>query len=167
MTDQHFPGLFNAFAKECHQIALSKGWHDDVAFLEDMMLIVTEVAEAAEDFRNGKVPTEQGYAYRRTQMSAPTVFSNDGEVWLRIEVPGDPERGGDGFTMMRASDLTVGQLTQLGIERKPIGIPSELADIIIRVGHIAAKRGVDLDRALYEKMEYNRTREFRHGGKKA
>lgn len=48
---------------------------------------------------------------------------------------------------------------------KPVGVPSELADIIIRVLDIAAARGVDIDRAVREKMEYNVTRPYKHGKK--
>ena len=50
---------------------------------------------------------------------------------------------------------------------KPVGVPSELADIIIRVLDAAAGYGIDIDAAVAEKMAYNETRPFRHGGKRA
>ena len=46
---------------------------------------------------------------------------------------------------------------------KPIGLPSELADIIIRVGDLAGILGVDLQAAVIRKMAYNETRPFKHG----
>jgi NTP pyrophosphatase (non-canonical NTP hydrolase) len=49
---------------------------------------------------------------------------------------------------------------------KPEGIPAELADILIRVLHCAGIYDIDLDIAFREKIIYNRTREFRHGGKR-
>lgn len=49
---------------------------------------------------------------------------------------------------------------------KPEGMASELADVIIRVGHIAKRLGIDLDSAVETKMNYNDTRPFRHGGKR-
>jgi NTP pyrophosphatase (non-canonical NTP hydrolase) len=49
---------------------------------------------------------------------------------------------------------------------KPEGVPSELADIIIRVLDLAEINGIDIDLALETKMAYNRTRPYRHGGKK-
>jgi len=46
------------------------------------------------------------------------------------------------------------------------GIPSELADILIRVLDICGLYGVDIGRAVQEKMAFNKTRPFRHGGKR-
>ena len=53
----------------------------------------------------------------------------------------------------------------LGVEGKPEGIPSELADIIIRVLDICGLYGIDIESAVRAKMAYNRTRPHRHGGK--
>ena len=46
---------------------------------------------------------------------------------------------------------------------KPLGFASELADVIIRVGDTAHVLGVDLEKAVREKMAYNKTRPHRHG----
>jgi NTP pyrophosphatase (non-canonical NTP hydrolase) len=48
---------------------------------------------------------------------------------------------------------------------KPCGIPSEMADIIIRVLDFCALHGIDIEKAIAEKMAFNRTRPHRHGGK--
>lgn len=50
--------------------------------------------------------------------------------------------------------------------RKPIGFDSELADIVIRVMDLAEHLGIDLERAIQEKHEFNQTRPMRHGGKR-
>lgn len=50
---------------------------------------------------------------------------------------------------------------------KPTGVPSELADIIIRVLDISAAFGIDIGDAVDQKMAYNRTRPYRHGDKLA
>ena|SRR5579859_6975650 len=50
-------------------------------------------------------------------------------------------------------------------EGKPEGIPSELADACIRIFDLCERRGIDLEAAIKQKMEYNETRPYRHGGK--
>ena len=42
---------------------------------------------------------------------------------------------------------------------------SHLVSVIRMVQEMAAHYGIDLDAAIETKMEYNRTREYRHGGK--
>lgn len=45
-------------------------------------------------------------------------------------------------------------------------LSEELADIIIRVFHMAAMYGIDIGEAVMKKHLYNMAREVRHGGKK-
>jgi len=46
------------------------------------------------------------------------------------------------------------------------GVPSELADIVIRVMDLCEHYGIDLEKAILEKHEFNKTRPYKHGGKK-
>lgn len=46
---------------------------------------------------------------------------------------------------------------------KPIGFPSELADVVIRTCSLAGVLGIDLGKAIAEKMAYNETRPYKHG----
>ena len=48
---------------------------------------------------------------------------------------------------------------------KPEGVASEFADIIIRLGHYAEVLNINLEKAVIEKMTYNKTRPYRHGNK--
>lgn len=48
---------------------------------------------------------------------------------------------------------------------KPEGELVELADVIIRIADYAGLRGWDLAAALRQKLDYNKTRAYRHGGK--
>jgi NTP pyrophosphatase (non-canonical NTP hydrolase) len=49
---------------------------------------------------------------------------------------------------------------------KPEGIPVELADCVIRILDFLEQNGIDLQEVLERKHAYNRTRSYRHGGKR-
>ncbi len=49
---------------------------------------------------------------------------------------------------------------------KPMGVPSELADVLIRTLNLARSENVMIGRAVVQKMLYNITRSTRHGGKR-
>lgn len=50
-----------------------------------------------------------------------------------------------------------------GVPLKPCGIPSEMADVIIRVFDFCGAHGIDLERAVREKMMFNESRPYKHG----
>lgn len=49
---------------------------------------------------------------------------------------------------------------------KPEGEAVELVDAVIRIADYFGYKGWDLQKVLELKIEYNKTRSFRHGGKK-
>ena len=54
----------NELRDECHAIARSKGWYDgdgDRNIGEQLMLVVTEVAEAMEDLRDERMTAAMAY----------------------------------------------------------------------------------------------------------
>lgn len=53
-----------------------------------------------------------------------------------------------------------------GQKPKPEGIAAELADVIIRVLDFTASEGIDIEAVIMAKHEYNKSRPYRHGGKK-
>ncbi len=55
--------------------------------------------------------------------------------------------------------------TQSELYPKPVGFPTELADVIIRTLDAAAFYGIDIDKVVREKIEYNKTRTYKHGKK--
>ncbi len=56
------PLTIESVVREAHQNAINKGWYEEPrTFGEVSMLIVTEIAEAVEDYRNGRGLTEIYY----------------------------------------------------------------------------------------------------------
>jgi NTP pyrophosphatase (non-canonical NTP hydrolase) len=47
--------------------------------------------------------------------------------------------------------------------QEPCGIPIELADCIILIMSTCGRYGIDLAEAIRIKMEYNKTRPYKHG----
>lgn len=138
----------NELIQKVHQNAKDHGWWDEPRSMAELLcLIHSEVSEALEEDRNHRKPGETYYSgksnssMRMGSMSFSTLFS---------ETP-------------RIDFDSTGEKIMIA---KPEGIPSELADIVIRVMDICGMYGIDLEKAILEKMEYNRTRPMRHGGKK-
>lgn len=52
-----------------------------------------------------------------------------------------------------------------GENGKPEGIPAELADVVIRIFDICERYHIDLETAILDKMQYNKGRLYKHGGK--
>ena len=110
---------------------------DSASFGERIALIHSELSEALEDYRNGRDPADTFYSYDTTGYSGSL---SDLES-LRED------------------------LDAAGVPAKPCGIPSELADAVIRILDMAEAYGINLEQAILEKMAYNDTRSHRHGGK--
>lgn len=49
---------------------------------------------------------------------------------------------------------------------KPEGVGSELADVLIRLLDTCERHNVDVEDELSRKIEFNKTRPWRHGGKR-
>lgn len=49
---------------------------------------------------------------------------------------------------------------------KPEGVPIELADVIIRIFDFCGHYGIDIEDAIMQKIAYNKTRPYKHGGKR-
>jgi len=143
----------NVLIKESHQIAVEHGWWDKPKTMGELLVLIhSEVSEALEEHRNGKEPTETYYSGKST-----TYFPEleNGDKCTEI------------FYSKTESEMVFQDaMGEEVIVNKPEGIPSELADIVIRVFDICGYYGIDLEAAIEEKMEYNESRPYKHGGKK-
>lgn len=52
-----------------------------------------------------------------------------------------------------------------GENGKPEGVASEAADVLVRLLDTCTRHDIDLGEAFIEKVSYNSTRPYRHGGK--
>ena len=132
----------NELRDEAHRIAREHGFKD-ASIPEDFMLMVSEISEALEDHRAGRLAHEMHYENKR-------VPTPEGEKMCEVH----HYLMGDGHCSCFRDD------------KKPCGIPSELADVVIRVLHFCGKHGINIEAAVTEKMTYNETRPYKHGGKK-
>jgi NTP pyrophosphatase (non-canonical NTP hydrolase) len=65
-------------------------------------------------------------------------------------------------------DVRVGNMeTTTQPNGKPVGFPTELADVVIRCFDLAEAMGIDLEAEIDRKNSFNRTRPVRHGNKRA
>lgn len=132
-----------------HNNAKLHGWWDKPReFPELLALIHSEVSEALEEYRNHRPITETYYSGK-----AHLKQRKDG-AWAKISEELQPDK-----IILTSKNPTI-------FTKKPEGIPSELADIVIRVFDICEYYGIDLEKAILEKHDYNVTRPFLHGGKK-
>jgi hypothetical protein len=129
----------NNWRDKCNNTAKEKGWgwldgqSSDPTFLSaQLMLCVTELAEACEDLRKGYIKT----------------------MYL--------EKTNSGAEVVHTEQMYVNGIPQY----KPIGFPSEVADVLIRLFHISGEANIDLVKEVKDKDLYNNTRSFRHGNKK-
>lgn len=126
------------FAKEVHQNAIDHGWWEkEVSFGEVIALCHSELSEALQEYRDG-MPME----YKKCTF--------DGNICEK-----------DNCTAYETGSCD-GELTF----DKPEGIAVELADCLLRIFDYCGKADSDIERILLEKHEYNKSRPYRHGGKK-
>ncbi len=136
MDYQKFIDSIGEMTREVHQNAVDHGFYEVVPSIpERLMLTVSELAEALEDYRNG-APTQYVAREERVPGSAIGYRIN----WIKNTMEWRPGE-------------------------KPEGLASELADAVLRIMDICAEQGIDLGQMIAIKHEYNKTRPYKHGGK--
>lgn len=130
----------NEWVDEIHKNAQEHGWWDSNRnFSELLQLVVDELSEVHEEYRNNRGVTETYYSGKPHYTDQTGITT---EVIKYSMIPHE----------------------ELGIT-KPEGIPSELADVVIRIMDICGFYGIDLEKIMEIKHEYNKTRPYKHGNK--
>ncbi len=132
-------------AKAIHENAKAKGWWENSNrnFGEALALIHSEVSEALEAWRDGDDMTDIHMQYpesielQNVDGETLAIFPNEVDTEASRPAP------------------------------KPVGVASELADVVIRIFDLAIGFNIPIVDAILEKHNYNQTRPFRHGNKKA
>lgn len=137
-----FIAELNYYQAAVHRCAVDHGWWESERnFGEMIALMHSELSEALEAWRDGDIPTEIRYEYPGAEGGTTVLYQPD---------------------FLYADDA--GAHKELG---KPVGVASEFADVIIRIFDTCEKLKIPLAEALVRKHQYNLTRPYRHGGKKA
>ena len=179
----------------------SKGWHDEPrSIAQHCILLHSEVSEIVEDYRSNKAIDEVWYEYK----------NENGEI-----VTSDSK-----YSFQSFIDGSIRYEHEKRLTGKPCGIPSELADVVIRALDMAYEydyslsidelrksnsvsfeeiisnihyfismmfyyndlsyldlvistcfmisneKGINLEQQIKDKIEYNKTRPIKHGGKR-
>lgn len=138
----------NALRDSAYGNAKEHGFHDVSRTVGDgVALLHTEISEAFEAYREG---------------------GGVGEVWYEEKVPAYHKSGsaivsrGKPVWVVVVHERQNRDLTQ---PYKLCGVPSEIADLMIRAFDFAGEHKIDIEKFVLEKMAYNKTRPFRHGNK--
>lgn len=168
----------DGYANAAHQTAVDKGWWDgdgDVVlkqvrnFGEVMANVHSECTEAWKEWVAGHELDETYYtlhAERLPQEEISGAVSQAALKFMRFHEYLSRDGSDYANTPPEPTAQEVALLVRVGV-LEPHGVPTELADIMIRVLDLFAAYGLDADLVVQEKMAYNRTRKQRHGGKRA
>lgn len=134
-----------------HAWAVRKEWRGPKSshrpIVADLMLFVSEIAEALEELR--KVDDPNHYYETYTVKLGKVKFKN---------------LDSDQFGALRdAAVRSALPFEQVG-GGKPEGVGPEFADLAIRLFETCEEYGINLDYEIERKMAYNEGREIKHGG---
>lgn len=116
---------------------------------EFVALVHSELSEALEEHRDHRKPDETWYSKH-----SPAV-----EAAIRLELGVGPDE-----PLPKGCNPRI-PCAKGDAGAKPEGIPSEIADVVIRCAHYCGANGIDLAATVIEKAAFNATRGFKHGNR--
>lgn len=168
----------NKFAKEVHENAVKHGWWDaERSFGEVIALIHSELSEALEEYRNGHAPTETYYSKGGKPEGIPSELA---DVVIRVLDWCGHENITLNTKIIKNNDNFIKKMIAENYKMLPFadGIASSHSDIsswyndeadieavISGVFCMSSFYGIDLESAMLEKHNFNKTRPYKHGGK--
>lgn len=131
--------MLSKLRDEIHQNAVEHGWWDEERSFGDIIALChSELSEALEAYRNGVEPTKIYFSCTyKHDFGCPYPACSPEKCRHYPEARNRPE-----------------------------GIPIELADCIIRILDYCGQERIDIEEAVRLKMQYNKTRPYKHGGKR-
>jgi NTP pyrophosphatase (non-canonical NTP hydrolase) len=136
--------------------------------MNDPVLLIVDYDMARVQKKCGDLADEKGFWDKGTSHNTPAtqlmnMVGELSEAWEEMRKGHDiPERYyTDPFGKVTPHDID--PIT--GVVNKPEGVPSEMADTVVRIMDTCQHYGLDLAELIAEKLRYNKTRCHRHGGK--
>ena len=151
--------------KEAHAIAKDHGWWGEERTFGDLIALVhSELSEALEAYRDEVLPSKPHLLSTKvaSELADVVIRVADMAEWYEWKLPKrqllafDPNES-FGEHIVSAHEMLSGVR---GSEPAVV-----LSDFVEYIRAMASHYGIDLDAAIAAKMFYNRTREYRHGGK--
>lgn len=132
-----------ALAKEIHANAVAHGWWDEERSFGDIIALChSELSEALEEYRANR-PMVWYACNEATPSTGPCTPADEFECLNYGEETGCKYR-----------------------DTKPEGVAVEMIDCLIRILDWCGRHDIDVDALLAEKHAYNKTRPYKHGGKR-
>lgn len=181
----------NELRNEAYSIAKANGWHEqEHSDSHWLMLIITEIAEAVQADRDNrhadvaKFKEWQGNSLPLSEETRIRRFKEDFEAYIRnsvedelsdvvircldlaglrkVELP--PIRVGHSNIRMDFTAFCFNTVHVVAMTKVPLG--ERLENIIERMFVYCEFKNIDIEWFIRQKMNYNKLRPYKHGGKK-
>lgn len=159
---------------EVHKTARNKGWWDPQSPAEQQVaqdlaiitLLHRNLSAEVEALRKGEAPPSKKITREQAEqtvraMHSARVLMLSKLALIHSEVSEAAESIYDS-EWVASYDLQYAESS-----KKPEGLLSELADVVIRCFDLAGYLGIELSRGISVKHRFNKTRKHKHGGKLA